>query len=116
METHPICALGGGGTVFLRGLGLLVEAGYRKLHAYGVDSCYHADEHHSYDQTLNDADRPMEVTVPFLGNAKYRCASWMARQASEFWDEWPNLIEKGVKLTVHGTGLIPDLWRALHGR
>lgn len=113
METHPICALGGGGTVFLRALGLLVESGHRKIHAYGVDSCYHADEHHSYDQSLNDTDRPMQVTVPYLDGATYRCAPWMSRQASEFWDEWPNLIEKGVKLTVHGTGLIPDLWRKL---
>lgn len=113
METRPIIALGGGGTVFLRGLGLLVEGGYRKIHAYGVDSCYHADEHHSYDQPLNDPDRPMDVTVPFLGKS-YRCASWMARQASEFWDEWPGLLEKGVKLKVHGTGLLPDLWGKLN--
>lgn len=112
METRPICALGGGGTVFLRGLGLLIEAGYRNIHAYGVDSCYHADEHHSYDQSLNDGDRVMEVTVPLTGK-QYRCAPWMARQASEFWDDWPELVAKGVKLTVHGDGLIPDIWRKL---
>jgi uncharacterized Rossmann fold enzyme len=108
--THPIVMVPGGGTVGLRAINLCWIAGFKKIHVYGMDSSYADGAHHAYPQALNDGERVLELK---LGDKTYRAAVWMARQAEEFRDAWHHLTSQNVKLHVHGTGLIPDLARAL---
>lgn len=115
-ETHPCVTIGGGGTVGLRAINIGIVSGYRKLHLYGYDSCYTEERHHAYSQGLNDLDNVQEVYVPLLDKT-YLCSVWMSRQAAEFRDMVvPSIKEYGVKLFVHGTGLIPDIWKAINVR
>jgi len=109
-ETKPIVFVPGGGTVGLRTLYLAWLSGYRKIHLYGFDSCYHGEDHHAYAQSLNDDDATQTVV---MGDKTYRAARWMVRQAMEFKDQLAFLKDKGVKVFVHGRGLIPDIWKAL---
>ncbi len=106
----PVIFVPGGGTVGLRALNLAWLSGYRKIHLYGFDSCYHDDAHHAYAQPLNDGDSTMMVAV---AGKEYRCAPWMARQAIEFQENYLSLRDQGVKVFAHGRGLIPDMWRNL---
>lgn len=108
-KTRPICMVGGGGTVGLRTLNLCWLSGYREVHVFGMDSSY-AETHHAYPQALNDTETTVQVT---LNGKTYRSAVWMARQAEEFKDAWRHLAAQGVRLRVHGSGLIPDMARVL---
>lgn len=107
------CIVPGGGTVGLRAMMLGPLAGHRDLHIYGMDSSYHGAQHHAYEQKLNDADPVYEMRHTNLPG-KYRCAGWMARQADEFVRFRARLVEMGVRIWVHGEGLIPDLSRFLN--
>jgi uncharacterized Rossmann fold enzyme len=109
---RPVVFVPGGGTVGLRALNLAWLSGYRKIHLYGFDSCYHDDAHHAYAQPLNDGDATMMVA---LAGKQYRCAPWMVRQAMEFQENYRALVDQGVRIFVHGRGLIPDVWRLLNG-
>jgi uncharacterized Rossmann fold enzyme len=105
---RPCVLVPGGTTVGLRALWLCQFSGYRKIHVYGMDSCYHEDVHHAYPQPLNDGESLLDVT---MGDKVYRCAKWMARQATEFQAAHGELAALGVQLWVHGRGLIPDIAR-----
>lgn len=109
-DQRPVVFVPGGGTVGLRALNLAWLSGYRKIHLYGFDSCYHDDAHHAYAQPLNDGDSTMMVA---LADKQYRCAPWMVRQAMEFQENYRALTAQGIKIFVHGRGLVPDLWRLL---
>jgi hypothetical protein len=106
----PIVGVPGGCTVGLRALWLAQLSGYRKVHVYGLDSSYAGERHHAYPQALNDGEATMQV---MLAGNRYTCARWMARQAEEFQDHWIELAKLGVDITVHGSGLIPDMCRLL---
>jgi hypothetical protein len=108
---RPCILVPGGGTVGLRALWLSAFSGYKTIHVYGMDSSYaETGEHHAYAQALNDDDSTVIAT---LMGKQYRCAVWMARQADEFQTTWRELRRRGVDVFVHGTGLIPDMYRAL---
>lgn len=111
-DTKPICVIGGGGTGGLRAMNILMLGGYRKLHIYGMDSSYE-DHHHAYAQPMNDGDRRLETYLPAT-QKNYTCAPWMIRQAVEFRDlAYPTMVENGVRMWVHGKGLLPDMFKEL---
>jgi len=113
---RPCILVPGGGTVGLRALWLCFFAGFRSIHCYGMDSSYDGDKHHAYDQPINDADRVMEVVLhdPATGNEKrYSAARWMVRQVSEFRETYADLKREGVRIFVHGRGLLPDVVRGI---
>lgn len=109
-DQKPCILVPGGGTVGLRALWLAQLSGYRKIHVYGMDSCYHGEAHHAYAQPLNDGESLLTVT---MGTKTYSCARWMARQATEFQTAYGELAAHGVQLWVHGKGLIPDIAKGL---
>lgn len=109
-ETHPIAIVPGGGTVGLRAINLCWISGFKRVHVYGMDSSYAEGAHHAYCQPLNDGDRRITVR---MGEKTYEVAPWMVRQAEEFKAAWAHLKSQGVRLFVHGTGLIPDIAKAL---
>jgi hypothetical protein len=107
---RPIVGVPGGCTVALRALWLCQLSGYRRIHVYGMDSCYSDDAHHAYAQPLNDGEDTLLVR---MGTGEYRCSRWMARQAEEFRETFGDLQSLGVQVFVHGSGLIPDMCRSL---
>ncbi len=110
-EENPLILIPGGCTVGLRAIWLAFFSGYRKLHIYGMDSSYAEDgKHHAYDQSLNDGEDVMEVA---LNGKRYRCAKWMARQADEFQGTYRDAVMHGMRIFVHGEGLIPDMAKVL---
>lgn len=98
--------VGGGTTCGMKAATLAWAMGYRKIHLYGFDSCYRGDAHHAYPQSLNDNEQVLDVE--YAGKT-YRCAPWMVQQAEDFETFAPQLIDHGAELSVHGTGLIPDI-------
>lgn len=106
----PVIFVPGGGTVGLRALNLAWLSGYKKIHLYGFDSSYEDGSHHAYPQSLNDGDNVISVR---MGEKTYQCAPWMLRQAKEFQENYAALRDEGVKVFVHGRGLIPDIWRSM---
>lgn len=104
--------VGGGTTVGMNALALAFLLGYRKIHLYGFDSCYRDGAHHAYAQPLNDAEHATEAVY---GDKTYLCAPWMVGQAREFLELVPSYMDDGAIITVHGSGLIPDIGLELLG-
>jgi len=96
----------GGSTVGLNAISIAAMLGYRQIHIYGFDSSYDDDRHHAYDQDLNDGENTITVTV---GDQEFHTAPWMAEQASQFMELYPQLNSMGCELTIHGYGLLPHM-------
>jgi len=96
----------GGSTVTLRGLCLLRMLGFHKIHVYGFDSCYRADEHHAYEQPENDyKSKTFPVSV---GGTIFWCDGWMYSQAKEFMLMVSKFGDE-ISLDVKGDGLIAHI-------
>lgn len=109
---RPCVLVPGGGTGALRALWLANFSGFRTIHMYGVDSSYADDgQHHAYAQPLNDGERIMEAVLRGQDGVekRYRAAPWMLRQVEEFKQTWADLKKEGVRIHVHGAGLLPDV-------
>ncbi len=102
--------IGGGTTVGMNAIALAVSRGYRQIHLYGYDSSFRGSAHHAYPQALNDADPRNDV---LYGDKHYICAPWMVGQAQEFMELAPRYEADDVTITVHGSGLLPDIARNL---
>lgn len=102
--------IGGGTTVGMNAIALMVSRGYRFIHLYGFDSSFRDGEHHAYPQALNDRDIRSEV---LYRDKTYVCAPWMVGQAQEFMELAPGYEADGVTITVHGSGLLPDIAKDL---
>lgn len=94
----------GGSSSVLRATHVAGAFGYKDQHLFGVDSCYRDKETHVAGSPILHERLNMQC----CGKA-FQVAPWMAKQAEEFKAIAPILKENGVKLTVHGTGLIPYL-------
>lgn len=104
--------IGGGTTVGMNAIALASSLGYRKIHLYGFDSCYRGGAHHAYPQALNDKETRSSV---LYGDKTYTCAPWMVGQAQEFMEMAPAYEADGCTITVHGSGLLPDIAKDLAG-
>lgn len=101
MDASVVCA---GSTVGLKSIGLAQLFGFRNVDLYGYDSSYRGNENHAYKQPLNDKENIVDITV---GDRKFKCASWMATQAEEFKGCIDNFLHAGMRISVHGDGLLP---------
>jgi SAM-dependent methyltransferase len=97
----------GGSTVTLRGLCLLRQLGFHKIHVYGFDSCYRADEHHAYSQPENDYNNPKTLPVS-VGGKVFMCDPWMFCQAEEFM-KMVSIFGDEIDLDIKGDGLIAHI-------
>lgn len=102
--------VGGGSTIGMKSLALAWILGYRQFHLYGMDSSYEKGENHAYPQALNNNEKILEL---FMGDKKYLAAPWMCTQVENFKEVSQELIAGGCIITVHGTGLLPDVARVL---
>lgn len=100
----PWAAFTGGGTVGLRAMTMAEGLGFTFIHLYGMDSSYEDDKNHAYQQDMNDGERVDDV---FVGSNKFRAAPWMIKQVECFQDQYRQLTAKGIKVSVHGRGLLP---------
>lgn len=110
-QGRPVVIVGGGHSIGVRALSLGYQMGYRKFVMYGMDSCFHGEEHHAYPQAQNDGDLP--VTALYEGK-EYLVAPWMYRQALNFEQNYKDLTELGCTIKVIGEGLIPDMCKLLN--
>jgi Uncharacterized protein conserved in bacteria len=83
--------------------------GYRDLHFYGFDSSHEDNESHVVRQEMNDIVACMNVS--FCGK-DYVSSLPMKLQAERFMQVANLLKGEGCELHVHGSGLLPDMYRA----
>lgn len=110
----PGSLIGGGNTIGIRSLNLGYLMGFKSIHLYGLDSSY-ADDGADHAYVKQTGAEPESVTVQY-NDKPYRCSPWMAKQASEFEFYYRQFTSVGQKITVHGEGLIPDIWRSVRIR
>ena len=100
--------IGGAGSVGNCALALAWAMGYRRFEVFGYDSSHRANASHAFHQPLND----FEPWGRFQFNGRdYICSYTMRSQASRFQVIARELLRQGCTVTVHGDGLLPDMWR-----
>lgn len=82
--------------------------GYRDIHMFGFDSCFVGDEHHAYKQPFDD-ENVHEVKVVEMSGRQWKTTPWMWEQAVNFCKHAWQFGD--VKITFHGDGMLPHLWR-----
>jgi hypothetical protein len=88
---------------------LTFTMGYRQQHFYGFDSSHEDNESHVVRQAMNDNVACMNVS--FAGK-DYVASLPMKLQAERFMQVANLLKSAGCELHMHGTGLLPDMYRA----
>ena len=103
----PTHLLGGGTTVGMKAFLMAYQSGFRKIHLYGMDSCYTGDSHHAYEQTENNGERKLRV---MCGDKEFTCAPWMLTQLEDF----KGLLDyvEGT-ITINGDGILAEYVRSL---
>lgn len=99
----------GGAQAVTRGVFVAACLGYRDLHVFGADSSFETDETHVGGSVREEHEVLLKVE-----DRVFRTTFWMASQA----EDWQSVLlpfakEAGLKLTVHGSGLLPfvhELW------
>jgi uncharacterized Rossmann fold enzyme len=105
--------IGGGITVGLTALALAYALGYRQMHLYGYDSSDRDGESHAYAQAEAGAEN--ERREIWCGRKKFVCSPAMYAQAQAFPEFAKLLADHGVVITVHGSGLLPEVARQTFG-
>lgn len=101
--TGRVPLLGGGSSVAMKALFLAEYLGYTRQHLFGVDSCHLDGAHHAYSQPANDDEAAVDVSVR---GRRFRCAHWHIRQADDFIHQVRDMFDRGVRVRVHGDGLL----------
>jgi SAM-dependent methyltransferase len=82
--------------------------GYRTLHCFGFDSSHRDGHGHAYPQPLND-NMPLVETV--WNGETYISSMPMKAHAERFQIIASDLERMGCAVHVHGSGLLPAMWR-----
>lgn len=98
--------IGGGTTVGTRSMGLVHVLGYRKIHIFGMDSCYQDGTSHCYDQQ----EYSTSINVRFDGK-DYKSPPQLLAQVEEFKLVARQLMAFGTEIYVHGDGLLQAVAR-----
>lgn len=96
--------IGGGSTIGTRAMGLVHVLGYRKIHLFGMDSCYQNGASHCYDQP----EYASSIDVRFDGKS-YKAPTQLLAQIEEFKFTARALMAFGCEIYVHGDGLLQDV-------
>lgn len=107
----PLCFIGGGSTVGLKTIFMAYLWGFRDFRIFGFDSSYCGEENHAYTQSMNESESVEEVDVD---GTVFKCATWMKRQADEFFYQFYKLIALGCKIKVYGDGLLPHMVKQIN--
>ena len=101
------CLIGGAASVGNTSTCLVYAMGYREMHCYGYDSSHRGEAGHAFHQKLNDGD---PCAVVLFNGKEYTCSLTMKLQAEKFMETSRALRQMGVRLFVHGSGLLPDMY------
>lgn len=108
-DCQPFMYIGGSSTVSMFTLSIAYTMGYRSLHTFGLDSSHSNGKEHA---TRNfDTPGRIFVTVEEFGN-EYKTTYDMKEQVRVFMVMARQLNELGCKIEVHGSGLLPDVYRS----
>lgn len=100
-RNEPLIA--GGSTSVTRATHVAGSLGYtREMHLFGIDSCYSEGKTHVTDSIVAQQKMNLRVCGKW-----FTVAPWMAMQAGDFKMLAPMMKSHGIRLIVHGTGLIP---------
>jgi hypothetical protein len=105
--------IGGGITVGLTSMALVYALGYRQLHLYGYDSSDREGESHAYAQT--EAGSENDRREIWVGRKMFVASPAMYAQARAFPQFAQLLADMGCTITVHGSGLLPEVVRQQYG-
>src|SRR5690606_37794589 len=83
--------------------------GYRTLHCFGFDSSHRNGHRHAYPQPMNDT-MPLIETV--WNGETFVPSLTMKAHAERFQIIASDLEGMGCAVHVHGTGLLPAMWRS----
>ena len=101
--------IGGGITVGITAMILVYALGYRQLHLYGYDSSDRDSESHAYTQ--DEVGTENERRQVWVGRKMFSASPAMYAQALAFPGLARVLIDRGCTITVHGSGLLPEIVR-----
>lgn len=101
------CLIGGAASVGNTATCIAYAMGYRELHCFGYDSSHRDGKGHAFHQKMNEGD-PCAV-VHFNGKT-YTASLTMKLQAEKFQETAKELKHLGCRITVHGSGLLPDIY------
>lgn len=104
---HPFALLGGAASVGNTATVLAYAMGFREVHCYGYDSSHRDGAGHAFRQAINDGDPLCKV---IWNGREYTTSLTMKLQAERFQETGRALLDAGVRLMVHGSGLLPDMW------
>lgn len=95
----------GGSAAVTRAMVIAQTLGYKEHHLWGADSSFDADDTHIRRSTT--VEKRMHVN---LAGRTFETAPWMTQQVEDFKVLAPPMRDfYGVRLTVHGDGLIPQV-------
>lgn len=97
---EPLIA--GGSSGVTRGLYLAGAMGHTEVHLFGIDSSYDDEATHVGGSVIDQKKMKLRVCGKW-----FVTAPWMAVQAADFKVLAPLVQKMGMRLIVHGTGLIP---------
>ena len=94
--------VGGGSAGVTRGVSVAGVMGYTEMHLFGVDSCYEGDETHAGGSVITQRRERVRIC-----GKTWTVAPWMLLQLGDLKMMVPFVRQMGVKLIIHGTGLVP---------
>lgn len=100
--------INGGSAAVTRSLFMCFAMGYAEMHLFGVDSSCEQEETHVRKSVV-----PEKLIDIYCHDQWFKTTAWLAVQAEDFKLLAPSLRDAGVKIVVHGDGLIPHIARAL---
>jgi len=92
-----------------RAMILVSTLGYRTIHLWGCDSSFSDTATHIRKSTTNEIRTAIKVN-----NKVFQMAPWMAQQCEDFKILAPTLRERGIRLILHGQGILPHLAAAMY--
>lgn len=103
--------VGGGGAAVTRTMFISQVMGFKRLHLWGADSSYRKGVGDTHIGKSTTEERYLQV---MCNNKVFDTTPWMASQAEDFKALVPALQRIGLKISVHGDGLIPTLAKAMN--
>jgi len=108
-------AIGGGCTVGLRALSMMLMLGFKEIHFFGFDSCVEElngeTQHHAYqyatDKEVMQTLHKVKTGVNGPGEKTYICEGYQLAQAYHF-KQFVTFHGHRFKATFHGGGMLSD--------
>ncbi len=101
--------LAGGTAAVTRCMYLAPAMGYTTIHLWGCDSSFSGEDTHIRKSTT------VEKLIPIMiSDRVFMTAPWMCQQAEDFKILSPTLRDIGMRLIVHGDGMIPWIAKLMH--